>query len=264
MARPIDAPSVPPQSISLYTFKRAATDMVELAHQLGVSQVILGGHDWGGAVVYRIALWFPDFVTHLFSICTPYWAPTAHYVSVEKLVQSGKMPNMAYQLQLASGVVEKEVQSREQIRGFLNGTYGGLSPDHGSGFNVRDGVHFDVLPHLMQTKLVDGDTLDYYTDQYVKNGLHGTLNWYRTREQNYKDELELKKRTIEIPVLFIQATRDRALPPSMSEGMEKNVPKLMKKTIEADHWALWEAPEQVNSLIIDWLEAVTGKIKSSL
>ena len=41
-----DAPQVPPYSIDFYTFKRSADDMVELARQIGVTQVILGGHDW--------------------------------------------------------------------------------------------------------------------------------------------------------------------------------------------------------------------------
>lgn len=40
------APRVPPESISYYGFKRAAGDIKELACQLGVSRVILGGHDW--------------------------------------------------------------------------------------------------------------------------------------------------------------------------------------------------------------------------
>jgi len=41
-----DAPSVPPESIAYYSFKRAAEDINELARQLGAPQIILGGHDW--------------------------------------------------------------------------------------------------------------------------------------------------------------------------------------------------------------------------
>ena len=41
-----DAPQVPPEPISYYSFKRAASDIKELAQQLGASRVILGGHDW--------------------------------------------------------------------------------------------------------------------------------------------------------------------------------------------------------------------------
>jgi soluble epoxide hydrolase / lipid-phosphate phosphatase len=35
--------------------------------------------------------------------------------------------------------------------------------------------------------------MDYYVDQYSRSGLHGTVNWYRTREANWKDEKELVK-----------------------------------------------------------------------
>lgn len=169
-----DAPQVPPNPINLYTFKRAADDMVELARQLGVSQVILGGHDWGGAIVYRIALWYPNLVRHLFSVCTPYWSPTKEFTPLKDLVDAGKIPNFAYQLQLASGAVEKRIQTKEQIRQFLNGMYGGMSPDHEPGFDVRHGLKFEVLPRLRHTRLVNEATLDHYADQYAKNGLHGT------------------------------------------------------------------------------------------
>ncbi len=51
-----EAPRAPPEPIALYSFKRAADDIKELARQLGISKVIVGGHDWGGAIVYRVAL----------------------------------------------------------------------------------------------------------------------------------------------------------------------------------------------------------------
>ena len=41
-----EAPRAPPESMSFYSFKRAADDIRELARQLGTSQIILGGHDW--------------------------------------------------------------------------------------------------------------------------------------------------------------------------------------------------------------------------
>ena len=41
-----DAPQVPPESISYYSYKRAASDIKELARQLGAPRIVLGGHDW--------------------------------------------------------------------------------------------------------------------------------------------------------------------------------------------------------------------------
>lgn len=77
------------------------------------------------------------------------------------------------------------------------------------------------------------------------------------------DSRRLTKKTIDIPVLFIQATKDEALPPAMSEGMEEYVTNMTRKSVPTSHWALWEAPEQVNGMVKEWLEKV-DRSKSSL
>lgn len=75
----------------------------------------------------------------------------------------------------------------------------------------------------------------------------------------------LDQKIIDVPVLFIQATKDDALPPSMSEGMEEYCPNMTRKSVATGHWALWEAPEQVNGMIGEWLEKVDSyKSKSNL
>ena len=57
---------------------------------------------------------------------------------------------------------------------FLNALYGGRGPKGERGFYAHKGVRFDELPILRPTQLLDEATLDYYTDQYQKNGMHGT------------------------------------------------------------------------------------------
>ena len=124
--------------------------------------------------MYRMALWHPDFVTHIFTVCTPYTPPSKDFVSIETIVKTGRLPNFTYQLHLASGEIEETVKSREQIKAFLNCLYGGSGPNGERGFYVQEGVRFDELPNLRPTKLVDEATLDYYADRYKTNGLHGT------------------------------------------------------------------------------------------
>ena len=41
-----EAPLVPPESITNYTYKRAAEDLKQLASELGAQKIIVGGHDW--------------------------------------------------------------------------------------------------------------------------------------------------------------------------------------------------------------------------
>lgn len=100
-----------------------------------------------------MALWYPHFVTHLFSVCTPYWAPSKDYKPLEQLVKT-RLPNFKYQLQLASGEIEKAISSKEQIKQFLNGLYGGRGPNGEVGFIPELGVLLQNLSKLKPTRLL--------------------------------------------------------------------------------------------------------------
>ncbi len=107
----------------------------------------------GGAIVYRVALWYPDFVTHIFSVCTPFWVPSKDFKPLEELVKI-RLPNFQYQIQLASGDIEKAISTREQIKQFLNGLYGGKGPNGEVGFIPEQGVLLENLPKLRPTRIV--------------------------------------------------------------------------------------------------------------
>ena len=155
------APKVPPNPMNLYGLKRAADDIKELATQLGCSRIILGGHDWGGVVVYRVALWYPELISHLFSICTPYLPPSkGPFLSIEQIVEK-HLPQFRYQIQLASGEVEKMVNSKETMYNFFKGMYGAKGPNGEQAFDVLKGVlskNFSKLGpcSLLSPKVCDG------------------------------------------------------------------------------------------------------------
>ncbi|KAI4183004.1 MAG: hypothetical protein L6R41_005668 [Letrouitia leprolyta] len=121
------------------------------------------------------------------------------------------------------GRLEKVIKSKEQIKQLLNSLYGGRTSKGEPGFDVKHGIHLDRLSQL-------------------------NLNWYKSRKQNFEDELALENPTIDVPILFIAATKDEALPPSMSKAMDRYIPKLTRKTVDAYHWALWEKPEETLGL----------------
>lgn len=89
------------------------------------------------------------------------------------------------------------------------------------------------------------------------------MNWYRTREINHNEELELaiRNQRITVPVLFIQALKDPALPPHLGKSMARTIPRLSLKQVNTSHWALWEKPEEVNGIIGQWVkEVVFGEV----
>ncbi|KAI4843662.1 hypothetical protein E4T44_06620 [Aureobasidium sp. EXF-8845] len=184
-----DAPRSPPADLRLYSIKRAADDISELAKQLGAPQIILGGHDWGGFVVYRTAQWYPELVTHVFSVCTPYAAPSKHFISLTDMVK-GPLPQFGYQMQLAGPELEANVKSHDQVRNFLKALYGGRSEQGKPCFRPETGIDLEALETIGIAPSLGGEDLEYYTEEYMRHGLHGPLNWYRTRRINFEDDLK--------------------------------------------------------------------------
>ncbi|KAI2789469.1 hypothetical protein POX_d04960 [Penicillium oxalicum] len=244
-----------PDELALYSHKRCADDMKALATHLGESRIILGGHDWGAALSYRIALWHPDLISHLFTVCVPYARPQPTYLSIEDLVNNSAS-HFRYQIQFADGDVEKVVHTKSDIKQFLAAMYGGRTEKGEVGFDAEKGVLLDKLPSLKPSRLLSEEELDYYATEFSRHGMHGPLNWYRTRRVNYEEELAILDRKITIPVLFIQALKDQALPPHLGKSMAKHVPNMTMKQVNTAHWALWEKPEDVNRIISTWMKDV--------
>jgi len=251
-----------PEAVAEYSMKKIAGDLAALvAHVVGPGErIILGGHDWGGVVVWKMAMWRPELVRAVFSVCTPYGPPRAEYVDLETMVRI--LPNFKYQLQLAGPDVEAAVVGTKRLRQFLNAMYGGRAPNGEAGFTT-EGVRLDILDDIEQSPLLSAEEVDFYTDEYTRHGMHGPLNWYRALGINYEEEkvlLEEKppRTRITAPSLIITASRDTALPPSMTANMGQHFDSLRRREVDAGHWALWQAAADVNKHIGEFLSGVLG------
>jgi len=257
-----EAPKSPPESMHLYGHKRAADDIAALAKELNAPRIVLGGHDWGGMVVYRTAQWHPQLVTHVFSVCTAFFPIRDDFRSTEDTVAI--LPQFGYQLQLKGPEVESNVQTPEQIKQFLKGLYGGRPSGGGAFFRKETGADLSILDTVGMTPLLNEEELDYYVKQYSRTGFHGPCNWYRTGEANFEDEKRLSQTTLDQPTLYILATQDDILTRELSLGMEAYVSKLSRREVTAGHWALWQTPAEVNRHIQEWLDTVVFGAKSVL
>ncbi|KAL7946287.1 alpha/beta-hydrolase [Trichoderma barbatum] len=258
-----------PQDLKQYSFKSVSDDLAELAREfVGVDgQIVLGGHDWGGLQVWRTAYYYPKLIKAVFSVCTPLLPLSKEYIPLEDIIAAGHLQNFKYHLQLKGPDVEAHVTGKEKIRQFFRALYLGRTPDKEPGFTMDRGLHIDILDKIEHPPLLDADELEYYVEQYSLQKapeLRGPLNWYRTREINANEEIELAKEPpsrFEMPSLFIAATHDAALPPALSQGMEAAYADLTRAEVNATHWALTEAAHEVNDHIGKWLDKVNGTPK---
>jgi hypothetical protein len=97
----------------------------------------------------------PELVTHVFSVCTPYTPAHEKYNSLEDLVK-GPLPQFGYQIHLASGEVEKIVNSEETIRQFLKGVYGATGPNREAVFDPVKGIIAENLPKVGESRILNG------------------------------------------------------------------------------------------------------------
>ncbi|KAF4581918.1 epoxide hydrolase [Ophiocordyceps camponoti-floridani] len=252
-----------PSDLGQFSRKSISDDVKELAGLLvGDGPIILGGHDWGGLLVWRIAMWHPKLVKAVFSVCTPLLSiPRTHYVSLEEHLANGVLTNFKYQLQFKGPDLEAAIQGREKLRQLFSAIYGGCNGNGHSGFTTSEGFLLDKLPDIGSPPLLSEDELDYYVGQYMLQDapqLRGPLNWYRLAEIDFEEEMPLAdhKPVFRMPTLFIAASRDLALPPSMSANMEQYMPDLTRVEVQATHWALTEAPDAVNRHLGEWLSRV--------
>ena len=95
-------------------------------------------------------------VSHVFSVCTPYSPPHQQYISTEDLAK-GPLPQFGYQLQLASGEVEKFINDEQSIRQFCKGMFGGRGPKGESLIIPEKGLIAENLPLCGESKLLSGE-----------------------------------------------------------------------------------------------------------
>lgn len=129
-----------------YGFKSHATAIAGICSQQNISSIIIGGHDWGGAVVYRVAQWYPRLVSHVFAVCTPYFKVFDEFVSTENLIAGG-VRQFGYQLQFGSEArkVEGVVRGRERVGKFLRAMYGGRVSSGRVWMTPEEGVDLGIV-----------------------------------------------------------------------------------------------------------------------
>ncbi|CCC06306.1 unnamed protein product [Sordaria macrospora k-hell] len=256
-----------PASPTEYSLKKLSSHLAHIIREVTTTsstkkpeRVLLGAHDWGAFLGWRLAIYFPQLIKGIFAFCIPYTPPETKVTTLEEHVR--KHPELGYQLQNAGGGIERVVgEDKKKLRGWLNAMFGGLSEDTGvMAFDPWKGLDLDKLEEVEASPLVGEEVVDFLWYEYSRNGIQGPMNWYRTREINLQDELPLAEEyatwQFQVPAMIVMVGHDPALPPTLTDGMEKYFAKGLRKEVipEASHWVLIHTPEEVNKLVGEFLE----------
>ncbi|KAI1775711.1 alpha/beta-hydrolase [Hypoxylon cercidicola] len=246
-----------PSELEEWAHKKQAAVIAALLDQIVPGeQVILGGHDWGGAMVWRLAMYYPHLFKAIFSVTLQYTPPAAEYVDLADQIAAGEYTTFKYMLQWRDQSFDRKFQGAAEIRQFLMALYEGRTPEGEPGFSPQ-GLALGILPRLQPGPLLEGEELDRYVSEYQRHRFRGPLNWYRLMKLNFEDELPIAKaggHRFAMPALFIHARKDEVLVPELAKGMGRYFDKLTRVDVNTGHWAIIEnGGKEVNEAIRSWI-----------
>jgi pimeloyl-ACP methyl ester carboxylesterase len=208
-----------PQNVADYDVKELVSDVVAFADALGAKKFHLVGHDWGGAVAWKVAAAHPDRLRSLTVLSTPH---------------SNAL--------LAAIVSDPDQRERSRYIEFFRQP-GGIAE---ASLLAEDGLR---LRAVYRGKL-DASAVDDNVRRFSEPGaLTAAINWYRALDPGSRIG------NIETPTLFIWGSEDQALGAVAAKGTADFVsgPYQFVPLEGCTHWLLEEAPEPVATHLIKHL-----------
>jgi pimeloyl-ACP methyl ester carboxylesterase len=245
-----------PQDSQTYSVKNLVADAVGILDALDVEQAIFIGHDWGSMPAWYAGVYAPERVTALASLCTPYFIPG----EVDLIEAYNELRGPAHYMAtfqepgVGEALLERDVEAT--FRALLRGRGYTMDEFEAAPPEVREvpaGV-FVGDPQLFGPELLTGEELAVYVQTYERTGFTGGLNWYRALHKDWEEGLG-HDFVIDKPALMISAADDWFFPRGATDGMEELLPQVEKHVIAgAGHWLQQERPDEVNALLLAWLE----------
>lgn len=224
-----------PGAIGEYDIQHLVGDLVGLLDTLDIEKAVFVGHDWGSIVVWSVAVMHPERVERVVSLNVPYRGRCVGFPPTNVLKQMGN--SMAYVLFFQEpGLAEARFSS--DLPATLRRMYDGVAAD---------------------PSFLSSNEFQVYLEAFSRGGMSGPLNYYRNIDRNWETTQDLADRSVECPCLVAVTDKDPVLRPEFAEGIERWLPHLRKELIkDCGHWTQQERPEEVNRLLLDFLEDLAG------
>jgi len=222
-----------PREVEAYRAKHLVADVAALVAATGEGPLTaLVAHDWGGAVAWNLAVQKPQLMQQLVIINSPHPGTFLRELQLNPAQRRAS----AYMNMLCRPDAEERLAEHDfaGMFAFFTDFAEGGAPWLDEALRAR------------------------YRELWSR-GLTGPLNYYRaspmrppTPEDPGAMALEFAPEfvTVKLPTLVIWGEADRALPPSMLEGLAHFVPQLrLERVPGATHWIVHEQPALIAKLI---------------
>jgi pimeloyl-ACP methyl ester carboxylesterase len=222
-----------PERVEDYRVARLVDDVTGLIRHFGAREAAVVGHDWGGAVAWAVAQYFPDYVWKVASLQTPPPAVWARNLSLKQLLRSWYM----FFFQLPT--IPEWWIARDDFAGLAR-TLRSTS---------RPGTFSDEDIEVLKTAARRPGALTAAINYYRANVRAFFGRGFREREIRAHER-------IRVPALFVYGELDFAILPETVEGVADYVdaPYSELRLKLSNHWVQQESPTEVNAALLSFLE----------
>ena len=226
-----------PTDPKAYRPSTLVADLDGLIRALGHERAVVVAHDWGGALAWSLAIAMPHRVSRLVILNAPHPIPFARGLASDPAQQRAS----AYMNFLRAPDTET-VLARDD-------------------FAAMDRFFAEVSP----APWYDATARAAYHEAWGRPGaLSGGLAYYRasplhppTADDPGARRLQLDPAdyVVRVPTRVIWGERDRALLPTLLDGLDALVPGLdVVRLPDCSHWLVHEAPERIEGLVREFVE----------
>jgi epoxide hydrolase 4 len=216
-----------PRGVRAYRTARLVEDVAAVIEQLGGAAHVVG-HDWGGILAWRLAALRPELVRRLVIMNAPH--PRRFRRELARRPAQWLRSSYALFFQLP-WLPERLLAAGD--------------------FALVE-RSFRRLP-VSAAAFSDDDIQKYKQALSRPRALTAPLNYYRAALR-YGRDLYAPPQQVTADCLIIWGQQDPFLSPRLAQGLEPWAPRSRVALIpEASHWVQNEAPQQVNSLLLDFL-----------
>jgi len=227
----IDLPGIGESDGLTANDKRSIATLIhELIIHLEMHEVTLAGHDVGGMVVYAYLHAYPGNLASavIMDVAIPGIEPW------EEVKRNPFIWHFAFHA--VPDLPEQLIAGKERL-------------------------YFDYFFNVLSAKprSIDNQLRDIYSTAYATPGsLKTALDWYRTFPQDEKDNLSVKGKPIETPVLYIRGRQEYGDMDTYLQGFRQAGLQHIDGAILEDcgHFSTEEQPEKVASLIERFKKAI--------
>jgi pimeloyl-ACP methyl ester carboxylesterase len=253
-----------PHAIDAYTIHHLVGDLTGLLDALAVEKAVIVGHDWGGFVVWQMALLAPHRVAGVVGMNTPFF-PRFPLRPLD-MMRASAQGNFHYILYFQEpGVAESELERdvRRSLRGFYQPPNREIMEQLRAVpmgvFGPAGGGILDRLPDAPHGEFLSAEDFEVFVSGF-QAGFRGGLNWYRNFDRNWELTAYLGNAKVLQPALMMTAELDIVLRPEMAVGMEAWVPNLRRTVLieGSGHWTQQEKPAAVNAALLEFLREFQG------